>query len=141
MDFFLGKIIPGTSITYQEAVITHTRDYLVENGVSLKEMVNADVVRCVRVKKLLTNILFSSICILQESFPAAWKNRDPAQAGKSLRHMLDKALKLRRQQKSIIQGSGRFNILYQSFKAKQLLKVCLEVAEMQSKVLLMKLQV
>ena len=112
-----------------------------ENGVSLKEMVNADVVRCVRVKKLLTNILFSSICILQESFPAAWKNRDPAQAGKSLRHMLDKALKLRRQQKSIIQGSGRFNILYQSFKAKQLLKVCLEVAEMQSKVLLMKLQV
>ena len=61
-----------------------------------------------------------SICILQESFPAAWRSRDPAQAGKSLRHMLDKALKLRRQQKSIIRGSGRFYFFYQSFKKKEL---------------------
>ena len=71
MDFFLGKIIPGTSITYQEAVITHTRDYLVENGVSLKEMVNADVVRCVRVKKLLSNISFNFFLYLAGVIPCS----------------------------------------------------------------------
>jgi hypothetical protein len=38
----------------------------------------------------------------------AWKDRDASQAGKSLKHMLDKALKLRKQQKSFIMGTGKF---------------------------------
>ena len=45
-----GRLIPGTSTTYQEAVITHTRDYLVAKGISVEEIINAELVRYVQVK-------------------------------------------------------------------------------------------
>ena len=48
---FLGRIIPGTCVTYQEAVVLHTRDYLVTKGISVHEIVNADLVRSIRVRR------------------------------------------------------------------------------------------
>ena len=45
----LEKVIPGTQVTYHEAIILNTRDYLVDNGLSLKQLVNADMVRYIRV--------------------------------------------------------------------------------------------
>lgn len=51
--FFSGRIIPGSTMTYQEVVILHTRDYLVNNGLAVDEIVNADLVRCVRVRTVI----------------------------------------------------------------------------------------
>jgi len=84
-----GRIIQGTTSTYQEAIILHARDYLLENGISVKELVYSDLVRYIR-----------------GSYPMAWKDRDASQAGKSLKHMLHKALNLRKEQKSFIMGTG-----------------------------------
>lgn len=49
----LEKVIPGTQVTYHEAIILNTRDYLIDNGLSRKHLVNADMVRYIRVYFLL----------------------------------------------------------------------------------------
>ena len=48
--FVKGRLVPGTSLTYQEAIVQHTREYLMDNSLTVDQIVNADLVLAVRVR-------------------------------------------------------------------------------------------
>ena len=54
--FLKGRLVPGTSLTYQEAIVQHTREYLMDNSLSVDQIVNADLVIAVRVRIFMLSI-------------------------------------------------------------------------------------
>jgi len=84
-----SSLVPGSRRTYQEVVTEYTRDHLIEKQTSYRDMVASKVV-----------------CMIREIFPLAWGAQTPGQAGKCLRRILDKAIRNRKLQKSIVSRSG-----------------------------------